>query len=84
MHPHGIAIGDDGLIYVADRGNRRIQVWDPAGTVVLVIRGDDGPGSFTPAGIATCGSDLLIADLVGHRIVVRPVDDVATIGAATP
>ena len=75
MHPHGIAIGADGLIYVADRGNRRIQVWDPAGTVVEVVRGDEEPQSFTPAGIATCNGDhLLIADLTGHRVVAQPVD----------
>jgi len=79
MHPHGIAIGTDERIYVADRGNRRVQIWDPTGTLIQVSRGDEGPQSFTPAGIAVCDRDLLIADLTGHRIVVRPLDDIAAI-----
>jgi DNA-binding beta-propeller fold protein YncE len=32
--PHDIAVDAQGLVYVADRGNRRIQVFDPDGTFV--------------------------------------------------
>jgi DNA-binding beta-propeller fold protein YncE len=32
--PHGIAISTDGLVYVADRDNNRIQVFQPDGTFV--------------------------------------------------
>ncbi len=31
---HGIAVGKDGRIYVADRSNRRVQVFDAAGKVL--------------------------------------------------
>lgn len=34
--PHAIAVGPDGLIYVADRENGRIQRFDPDGTLVGV------------------------------------------------
>lgn len=30
-HPHCVIIGDDGLVYVCDRGNDRIQVFDKQG-----------------------------------------------------
>jgi hypothetical protein len=32
-HPHCIVIGNDGLVYVCDRGNNRIQVFDKLGDV---------------------------------------------------
>jgi hypothetical protein len=32
--PHGIAVGPKDEIFVADRGNRRIQVFDPSGTFI--------------------------------------------------
>ena len=31
--PHGIAVGPKDEVFVADRGNRRIQVFDPSGQV---------------------------------------------------
>ena len=30
--PHGIAADDQGLVYVADRGNARLQIFDASGT----------------------------------------------------
>jgi hypothetical protein len=36
--PHGIASDNQGNIYVADRGNRRIQVFDPSGKVLREIK----------------------------------------------
>jgi DNA-binding beta-propeller fold protein YncE len=37
--PHGIAIDTRGQIYVADRGNARIQVFDGTGTFIRQISG---------------------------------------------
>src|SRR5262249_35073985 len=38
--PHSIAADAKGNIYVADRGNRRIQVFDPDGTFLREIKVD--------------------------------------------
>ncbi len=44
--PHGLAIDDKDNVYVADRGNRRIQVFDTNGTFIREIKIDVPP----PAG----------------------------------
>ncbi len=50
---HGIEVSGDGLVYVADRGNSRVQVFDADGTYRtqgFVNRGDES--SSTVAGLA--------------------------------
>ena len=61
--PHSIAADAKGNIYVADRGNRRIQVFDPEGTVVREIKIDVPPPpvvhmwmGVTPTGNALAGA----------------------------
>ena len=36
-HPQCVVIGNDGLVYVCDRGNNRIQVFDKLGTLERII-----------------------------------------------
>lgn len=73
QYPTGIAIGDDGLIYVSEYGgNDRIQVFTRDGKV---LRGwgsyGAGSGQFQrPQGIALSGGRLYVADAANHRIQV--------------
>ena len=52
-HPHCIVLGNDGLLYVCDRGQDRLQVFDKLGNLKKII--PVIPGTGTP-GIGTAGS----------------------------
>jgi hypothetical protein len=81
--PYGLAIGDDGTVYISDRNNFRIRRVTPDGTIDTIAgngtegnRGDDGPAldasfGFT-ARLGLQGDELLVADQSNAR--VRRVD----------
>src|SRR5262249_11080912 len=49
--PTGLAVGPDGLVYVADNGNRRIQKFSPQGKFLARWgQGGEGPGQFGGTG----------------------------------
>ena len=52
-HPHCIVLGNDGLLYVCDRGQDRLQVFDKLGNLKKII--PVIPGTGTP-GLGTAGS----------------------------
>jgi DNA-binding beta-propeller fold protein YncE len=60
---HGIAIDSANRIYVADRGNNRVQVFSPDGKFVAAWT-DFG----NPFGVLVVGDVLLVSDGDVHRI----------------
>jgi uncharacterized protein (TIGR03437 family) len=78
--PRGVAVDDDGFLYIADSGNHCIRVVAPNGIITTLagngfagFRGDGGAASsaqfHTPSGIALHpGGDLFIADTANHRV----------------
>lgn len=69
--PRGLAVANDGTLYIADSGNGRVIALSPAGRTSVL----GGPQSCTeaclvePHGLALDGSgSLWIADPVAHRI----------------
>ncbi len=68
--PRNVEIGPDGLVYVADSGNHRIQVFDRDGQFVRGW-GSFGtePGQFNePWGLAVDEEYLYVADTWNHRV----------------
>ena len=68
--PRDIAIGPDGLLYVTDTGNKRIQVFDAEGGFIRSFGGEGSePGKLRePVGLAFDGDRLLVADTWNKRI----------------
>lgn len=77
--PFGVAAADDGRVAIADYGNNRVRVIDPAGIIDTVaggggdapITGADATASTLagPAGVAYgLDGSLYIAEFLGHRV----------------
>jgi len=88
--PHGIALDSENNLYVVDRENQRIQVFDPTGQS-LRAWGSLGNGNdefFSPFGIALDSSDnVYVADTGNHRILKfnrlgRYIDEIGNFGSA--
>jgi len=71
--PQGLGIDSEGNVYASDRGNHRIQVFDPQGRFLRKwgIRGS-GDGEFSqPQGLAIdSDGDVYVSDQGNHRILV--------------
>jgi sugar lactone lactonase YvrE len=84
LTPHALLIdarNQNGDIYIADRGNRRIVVLDRHGSYLRTV----GAGTLTsPSGLALAGDLLVVAELFG-AVAVFDRDDVciARIGRGT-
>ena len=67
----GVAVDDQGYIFVADSGNNRIQIFNPDGTFLRSFgRWGAGSGEFKGLeGIAVnANGNILVADRENHRV----------------
>ena len=73
-YPNGLAVDENGQIYVADTNNSRIQIFNKDGEFLASWLGNDGDGSgvFTaPMNIALDRkNNLYVADPITYRIIV--------------
>ena len=68
--PTGVTVGADGRIWVVDAVRKNMQVFDPAGTLIGVLGGGEGPGSWLyPSALASDGRGLFaLAESGGNRL----------------
>ncbi len=75
--PRSVAVGKDGLVYVSDTGNKRVQVFDGDGKFIAQFGGGgllDG-NLDEPVGIALTGDgEIVVADTWNGRIQVFSAD----------
>lgn len=74
--PAGIAVADDGRIFVLDRGNYRVVAFDASGEALVEFgRQGEGPGELnTPENIAEVRDSVVINDRMGSKLSVYSVD----------
>jgi hypothetical protein len=85
---HSIRVSNDGLVYVADRGNKRVQVFTTAGDFKQeVMIGASTPAMQTAAGLAFSPDPaqqfLYVADLGNNQIVIldrKTLKSLGTVG----
>lgn len=65
-YPNGIAVAEDGTIWVADSNNGRIQMFTNDGRFLGKFNG----GLSTPRGIAVRGDRVYVVDVFQHRVAV--------------
>lgn len=80
--PSGIAVGEDGRVYVSDTGNQRIQVFGPDDRLLATIGqtgvAGGGPNQFNRPGRLAVGEGVLyVADTGNHRALGLDIVDPA-------
>mgnify|MGYP001501912548 CR=1 FL=1 len=73
--PWGIALDEDGFIYVADTWNHRIQKFDPTGNFVLEwgnagVSAEGSMNFWGPRGVAVAGNRVYVTDTGNRRVAV--------------
>ena len=77
--PNGLAVNDEGDVYVADSNDGRLGIFDPDGQIVSSIQRGVGDGDLgLPRGVAIDGGKLYVVDTTSHTVKVYDLADKVT------
>lgn len=89
--PAGLAVAEDGTVYIADSGNHVIRAMDPEGNVTTYAGSTEGSALgnslktirfSSPTGLCYADGVLYVADSGNHRVVALSGNTVALVAGA--
>ncbi|NCC16942.1 MAG: hypothetical protein EOM28_11490 [Clostridia bacterium] len=74
-NPQGVAVSDDGTIYVADTGNSAVRTISngQVSTFLAPAEGDSATFPVSPRGLVLDGNDIYVSDVFAQEIQVFPL-----------
>lgn len=76
-HPQGVAVGDDGTVYVADSGNMAVRMLRDGRVYTLAKSSNTTRIPLMPRGMLAAGETLYVADQYGGGILTLSLADKA-------
>ena len=73
-NPQGIAVGEDGTIYVADTGNSAVRSIKDGSVKTLLVCGGDSTWPVAPRALCLYQGGLVVADEFSGVIFTMPCD----------
>ncbi len=74
-HPANVSVGPDGSVFLLDKSNAKLKIFDPCKCEFRVLSHFGGSGTaprqfLNPCAIGICGSNLYVCDTNNHRVSV--------------
>ena len=76
-HPQGVAVGEDGTIYVADTGNHAVRKIAEGYVTTLAVSRETPQAPIQPRGILVRGNTLLVTDLLAQTLLTIDLNPTA-------